>query len=85
MKTAKIQEKDVFFILPFEHVSGLTGLVSRHITRKLWAIAHENSKKTTKKMSFFVLPLKHVSELTAPVNRPRTLQLWEIAHENGQK
>ena len=45
MKTAKNYENDQFLDIPLKHVSGVTGLVNRLITLKLWAIAHENCQK----------------------------------------
>ena len=84
MKTAKNDENDKFLHMPLKHVSGLTGLVNRPGTPKLWAIAHENGQKLGKQQVLH-MPLKHVSGLTGLVNRLITLKPWAIAHENGQK
>ena len=84
MKTAKNYENDKFLDIPLKHVSGLTGLVNRPVTPKLWAIAHENGQKLRKR-PVFGMPLKHVSGLTGLVNRPVILKMWAIAHENGKK
>ena len=84
MKTSKNYENDQFLDMPLKHVSGLTGLVNRPVTLKLWAIAHENGQNDENDQ-FFDMPLKHVSGLKGLVNRPVTLKPWAIAHENGQK
>ena len=45
MKMAKNYENDQFLDMPLKHVSGLTGLVNRPVTLKVWAIAPENCQK----------------------------------------
>ena len=52
MKTAKNCENDKFLHMPIKHVSGLTGLVNRPVTLKLWAISHENGQKLRKQPVF---------------------------------
>ena len=46
MKTALKQQKDKFSSMTLKPVLGLTFLVNRPRTPKLWAIAHENDSKT---------------------------------------
>ena len=56
--------------------------VNRLGTPKLWAIAHENDRKT-RKWIVFGYALKHVSGLTIILNCPGTPILWTITDENG--
>ena len=49
MKKAKNCENDKFLDMALKHVSGLTGLVNRPGTLKLWAIALENGQKLRKR------------------------------------
>ena len=46
MKTALKDENDKFSAMTLKPVSGLTFLVNRPRTPKLWAIAHENGSKS---------------------------------------
>jgi hypothetical protein len=39
------RENDELFGTPLKHVPGVTGLVNRPGTQKLWAIAYENGPK----------------------------------------
>ena len=52
MKTALKGENDKFSAMTLKPVSGLTFLVNRPRTPKLWAIAHENGPKTRKRQVF---------------------------------
>ena len=45
MKTALKGENDKFLAMTFKLVDGLTFLVNRPKSPKLWAIAHENGSK----------------------------------------
>ena len=46
MKTTLKRENDEFSAITLKPISGLTCLVNRPRTPKLWAIAHENGSKT---------------------------------------
>ena len=46
MKMALKRGNDKFLAITLKHFSGLTGLVNRPQTPKLWAIAHENGPRT---------------------------------------
>ena len=58
--------------------------VNRLGTPKLWAIAHENDRKT-RKWIVFGYALKHVSCLVVISNRAGTPKIWAITHENCHK
>ena len=67
MKTALKGENEKFSAMTLKPVTGLTCLVNRPKTPKLWAIAHENSPKTRKRQVF-----THDSQNCIRSNRP-----WE--------
>ena len=52
MKTALKRENDQFSAMTLKQPAGLTGLVNRPGTTKMWAIAHENGTKTGKQPVF---------------------------------
>ena len=52
MKTAIKSENDDFLVMTLKHVSGLTVVVNRPRTPKLWGIAHENGHKAQKRRVF---------------------------------
>ena len=84
MKTALKGENDKFLAMTLKLVSGLTCLVNRPRTSKLWAIAHENGSKREND-KFSAMTLKPVSGPVGLGNRPRSPKLWVVAHENGSK
>ena len=68
MKIAKNCVKDMVLDMPLKNGSGLITLVNCFGILKLWAIAHENSRKC-KNGEFLIMPLKHVLDITGLVNR----------------
>ena len=74
MKTAIKYENDELLFITRKHVTGITFLVNRTGTSKLWAIDHENTKRD----DFLVITLKHVSGLTGHTNPRETPKLWAI-------
>src|SRR3954470_16841167 len=84
MKTAIKRENSEFLGITLKHVSGLKVALNSPRTIKLWAIAHENGRKTRKRRVYgHIFPTRIGRKVT--VNRPRTPKLWAIAHENGHK
>jgi hypothetical protein len=47
MKKALKRKNDEFLVMPLKYVLSVMDLVNHYRTPKLWAIAHENSPKTT--------------------------------------
>ena len=84
MKTAIKQENDEFLVISFQHVSGRKVTVNRLRTPKLWAIAHENGRKTReRRVSGHISQTCQGSFETA--NPAETQKLWAITHENDHK
>ena len=81
MKTALKRENDKFLAMTLKPDSGLTFLINRPRTPKLWAIAHENGSKREND-KFSAMTLKPVSSLTRLVNHPRTPKLLGFAATN---
>jgi hypothetical protein len=52
MKTSIKHENDEFLVINIKHVLGLTIVVNRPRTTKLWVIAHENGHKERKQQVF---------------------------------
>jgi hypothetical protein len=74
MKITIKRENNEFLVITLKHISGLTDLANPPRMPKLWAIAHENGRKTrTNEIS--VLTLKHISGLTSYANHPKTPKL----------
>ena len=65
MKMALKRENDKFLSMTLKPFSGLTGLVNRHRTPKLWDIAHEKGLKMGKRKVF-----SHDSQTFLRSNRP---------------
>ena len=76
------RENNEFLVKSPKLLSSMTVVVNHPSTPKLWAIAHENDRKT-RKWIVFGYALKHVSGLTIILNCPGTPILWTITHENG--
>ena len=74
MKTAIKRDKDEFLVISLKHVSGVTVVVNRPRTPKVWAIAHENGHKTRKRR-VFIITLKQVLGVTVVVNSPGTQKI----------
>ena len=70
------RENDMFLVITLKLVSGLTVVVNRPGSPKLWAIANEKGIKREND-EFFIITLKHVSGLTVVENRPTTPKLWQ--------
>ena len=84
MKTAIKREYNEFLFISLKLISGLTVIVNRPGTPKLWAIAHKMAIKG-EYGEFLAISLKLVSGIMVIVNRPGIPKLWVIAHENGHK
>ena len=52
MNMAIQRENNEFLVITLKHVSGLTGIVNRPRTAKLWRIARENGHKERKRRFF---------------------------------
>ena len=62
MKMTIKHENDEFLVITLKHVSGLKLVINRPLTPKMWAIAHENARKSEND-EFLVISLKHVRVL----------------------
>src|SRR4051812_10420443 len=82
MKTTIKRENNEILVISLKHVSRFTGNPNRPGGPKLWAVSHENDRKTRKRR---VLGhnLKHVSSHAVLVNLPSNPKLWAIANQNG--
>jgi hypothetical protein len=85
MKTTIKQENDEILVLSLKHVSGLTVVVNRTGTPKLWHIGHETNGHQTGKGRVFGQITQTYIESYGQCKFPGAPKLWAIAHENNGK
>ena len=67
--------------ITLKHVTGITFVVNRTGTSKLWGIENKNAKRG----DFLLITRKHVSGFIRRANPRETPKLWTITHENDHK